>query len=137
MLKYILQEMKVGDQKFMYNLLEEYVKTNLSVTVLTLKPFNEYFKIYNSNNLKTYIVIIKEENAGFVHITKEGEIGYYLGKKYEGKGIASRAVKEMLHLNPMERYYSVVNIKNIRSSELVEGLGFLPKGITYEKISNN
>ena len=136
-MKYILREMNSDDQNFIYELIKEYLKTDLSVTVLILKSFEEYFKAYNLNNLKTYIVIVNDERAGFVHVTKDGEIGYYLTKKYEGKGIASNAVKDMLKLHPLKRYFATVNINNTRSTELVKGLGFSPKGIIYEKITNN
>jgi RimJ/RimL family protein N-acetyltransferase len=137
MLKYILREMNSDDQKFIYELQEEYLKTNLSVTILILKPFEEFFKSYILMDLKTYIILVDNERIGFVHITKEGEIGYFLTKKYEGKGIASNAVKDMLKLHPLKRYFATVNINNTRSTELVKGLGFSPKGIIYEKITNN
>lgn len=133
MIKYVLREMTINDQNFMYELIKEYLETNLSVTTLTLKPLDEYFKIYDLNDLKTYIIIINNEKAGFVHITKDGEIGYYITKKFEGKGIASNAVKEMLKLQPMKRYFATININNMRSKNLVIGLGFFPKGIIYEK----
>lgn len=133
MIGYVLQEMTLVDQNFMYELIKEYLKTDLSVTVLTLKPFDEYFKAYRSNDLKTYIIVRNKERVGFIHITKDGEIGYYLTKKYEGKGIASNAVKDMLKLHPMKRYFATVNINNTRSKNLVMKLGFFPKGIIYEK----
>jgi RimJ/RimL family protein N-acetyltransferase len=133
MIEYVLREMILDDQNFIYELIKEYLKTDFSVTVLTLKPFDEYFKAYSSNDLKTYIIVVNEERVGFVHITKDGEIGYYLTKKYEGKGIASNAVRDMLKLQPMKRYFATVNINNTRSNNLVKGLGFFPKGIIYEK----
>lgn len=133
MIECILREMTLDDQNFMYELINEYLKTDLSVTVLTLKPFDEYFKAYISNDLKTYIIMVNEERVGFIHITKDGEIGYYLTKKYEGKGIAFNAVSSMLKLQPMKRYFATVNIINTRSKNLITRLGFLPKGIIYEK----
>ena len=80
--------------------------------------------------------MINNERAGFVHITKDGEIGYYLTKKYEGKGIASNAVRDMLKIQPMKSYFATININNARSKKLVTGLGFNPKGIIYEKIND-
>ena len=125
--------MAVDDHQFIYKLVEEYLRTDFSVTVLALKSFDEYFKAYSENDLKTYIIIVNDERAGFVHITKDGEIGYYLTKKYQNKGIAVNAVNDMLKLHPKERYFATVNINNIRSNNLVKKLGFKPKGIIYEK----
>lgn len=136
MIEYILREMVTDDQNFIYELISEYLKTGLSVTILTLKSFDEYFKTYSSNDLKTYVIMINNERAGFVHITKDGEIGYYLTKKYEGKGIASNAVRDMLKIQPMKSYFATININNARSKKLVTGLGFNPKGIIYEKIND-
>ena len=50
MIEYILREMVTDDQNFIYELISEYLKTGLSVTILTLKSFDEYFKTYSSND---------------------------------------------------------------------------------------
>lgn len=123
----------MDDCQFIYGLIEAYLKTDFSVIVLNLKPFDEYFKAYFANDLKTYIIIVNEERAGFVHITKDGEIGYYLTDKYQNRGFASNAVKDMLKIHPLDRFFATVNINNVRSNNLVKKLGFEPKGIIYEK----
>jgi len=135
MLDYELREMTVDDHDFVYELIKKNLKPELTVTILKLKPIKEFFKSYFESDLKTYIVIVKKERAGFVHITKNGEIGYYLGEKYRNKGIAVNAVREMLKLHPKERYFATVNIKNTPSNNLIKKLGFQPKGIIYEKLS--
>ncbi len=131
--EYLLREMNSDDRHFIYKLVEDYLKTDFSITVITLKPFDEYFKAYSENDLKTYIIMVNNERAGFVHITKDGEIGYYLTKKYQNKGIATNAVMDMLKMHPRERYFATVNVNNIRSNNLVKKLGFQPKGTIYEK----
>lgn len=133
MVEYVLREMTSDDRQFIYKLVEDYLKTDFSVTVIALKSFDEYFKIYSQNDLKTYIIMVNNQRAGFVHITKDGEIGYYLTKEYQNKGIAVDAVKKMLELHPRERYFATVNSNNVRSNNLVKKLGFRPKGIVYEK----
>lgn len=130
---YVLREMVADDRRFLYGLVEQYLKTDLSVTVITLKPFDDFFKSYLENDLKTHIIMVNNERAGFVHITKDGEIGYYLTEKYQNKGLAINAVRDMLKLHPRERYFATVSIKNTRSNNLVKKLGFQPKGIIYEK----
>ena len=133
MSNYELQDMKFEDRDFIYKLIEDNLKPDLTVTVLKLKPLDEFFKAYLENDLKTYIVLVNKERAGFIHITKNGEIGYYLTEKYQNKGIATNAVKEMLRLHPLGRYFATINIKNVRSNNLVKRLGFEPKGMIYEK----
>ena len=133
MVEYVLREMTSDDRQFIYKLVEDYLKTDFSVTVIALKSFDEYFKTYSQNDLKTYIIMVNNQRAGFVHMTKDGEIGYYLTNEYQNKGIAVSAVKKMLELHPRERYFATVNSNNVRSNNLVKKLGFRPKGIVYEK----
>ena len=134
MVEFELKEMTKEDLEFIYELLKEYFKTDFSVTILTLPPFDDYFKTYFENDLKTYIVMVNKRRTGFVHITKSGEIGYYMLKEYQNKGIAINAVKEMIKLHPRERYFATVNMNNERSKNLVKKLGFQPKGVIYEKL---
>ncbi|GAV89946.1 Acetyltransf_3 domain-containing protein [Cephalotus follicularis] len=63
-----------------------------------------------------------------------GEVGYVLGYKYWGKGVATRAVKlvadtifdEWPHL---ERLEAVVDVDNIGSQKVLEKVGFLRDGV--------
>ncbi|XP_058193383.1 uncharacterized protein LOC131310403 [Rhododendron vialii] len=63
-----------------------------------------------------------------------GEIGYVLGSKYWGKGIATRAVKmvaaaiftEWPHL---ERLEGIVDVDNIGSQKVLEKAGFQREGV--------
>ncbi|KAG5560172.1 hypothetical protein RHGRI_003453 [Rhododendron griersonianum] len=63
-----------------------------------------------------------------------GEIGYVLGSKYWGKGIATRAVKmvaaeiftEWPHLVRLE---GLVDVDNIGSQKVLEKAGFLREGV--------
>ncbi|GAB2223853.1 hypothetical protein Droror1_Dr00004597 [Drosera rotundifolia] len=63
-----------------------------------------------------------------------GEIGYVLGKKYWGKGIATRAVKlvgscifkEWPHL---ERLEGLVDVENVASQKVLEKAGFRREGV--------
>lgn len=132
MTDYSLREMNMDDCEFLYYLIKKNLKPDLTVTVYTLKPLDEFFKTYFENDLKTYIVMSNSERAGFVHITRSGEIGYYLLEKYQHKGIAINAIKEMLQKHPRDRYFATVSIKNERSNNLVKKLGFKPKGTIYE-----
>ncbi|XP_061992563.1 uncharacterized protein LOC133710494 [Rosa rugosa] len=63
-----------------------------------------------------------------------GELGYVLGSKYWGKGIATQAVKmvadtifkEWTHL---ERLEALVDVNNVRSQRVLEKAGFLKEGV--------
>ncbi|KAB2625433.1 hypothetical protein D8674_017093 [Pyrus ussuriensis x Pyrus communis] len=63
-----------------------------------------------------------------------GELGYVLGSKYWGKGIASQAVKlvadtifkEWTHLDRLE---ALVDVDNVGSQRLLEKVGFQREGV--------
>ncbi|PRQ38588.1 putative ribosomal-protein-alanine N-acetyltransferase [Rosa chinensis] len=63
-----------------------------------------------------------------------GELGYVLGSKYWGEGIATQAVKmvadtifkEWTHL---ERLEALVDVNNVRSQRVLEKAGFLKEGV--------
>jgi len=130
-----LREITVEDYRFVYDLVDKFLKTDLSVTFLKLPNYEEFVKTYFVNDYKRYIITNENnDRLGFVVITKDDEIGYFLSSEYEGKGIALQAVKQLLELNPRERYFATIHNKNKRSINLITKLGFHPKGIIYESI---
>ena len=128
-IKAYLREDTEKDHPFVYKLIEDFLKTDLSVTFLKMPSFDEFFKL----DFKRYMITNGKETFGFVQIVKNNEIGYFLDPKYEGKGLATEAVKKLMELVPRDRYFATVNNKNERSKKLVTKLGFSPKGTIYEK----
>ena len=132
-----LREITEDDYRFVYELVDRFLKTDLSVTFLKLPDYEEFVKTYFVNDYKRYIVTNDNSvRLGFVVITKDDEIGYFLSPEYEGKGIALDAVKQLIELNPRERYFATIHNKNKRSINLITKLGFYPKGTIYEGIRN-
>lgn len=69
--------------------------------------------------------------AGFHDINMQhriGTVGYWLGRRYQGKGIITRAVKELLRLGFVELGLNRVEIRcaedNVKSRAIPERLGF-------------
>ena len=69
---------------------------------------------------------------GFVQILEDNEVGYFLDKKFQNKGIGTEAVKLLMKLNPRERYFATIHNQNEYSIKLIKKLGFLPKGTIFE-----
>jgi len=127
---YFLRDSNSEDNEFIYNLVGEFLKTDLSVTFLSLPPLNEFFK----NKIKRYIISNGEESLGFVQIVENNEIGYFLDKKFQNKGIGTECVELLMKLNPRKRFFATINDKNEFSKKLIKNLGFKPKATIYEKI---
>ncbi|KAF6243997.1 hypothetical protein C6988_00890 [Nitrosopumilus sp. b1] len=131
---YFLRKTSTNDHPFIYNLVKEFLETDLSVTVLTLISFEEFFK----KKINRYTISNDQNDLiGFVQILENNEIGYFLDKKFRNKGIGTEAVSLLMKLNPKERYFATVNNKNKPSKKLIERLGFYPKATIYEKIVNS
>ncbi|KAF7806998.1 putative N-acetyltransferase [Senna tora] len=65
---------------------------------------------------------------------KSGEIGYVLGSKYWGKGIATKAVKESVgvvfdEMRELERVEALVDVENVRSQRVLQKCGFQREGV--------
>ena len=125
-----LGDQKEEDKKFIYNLIEQFLKTNLSITFLTMPSFDDFFKIKIKRRMVTY----EEKTVGFVQMLENGEVGYFIDPSYQGKGIATKAVELLMDENPRERYFASINNDNIASIDLVKRLGFHPKATVFEKI---
>ncbi|MGB9598671.1 MAG: GNAT family N-acetyltransferase [Minisyncoccales bacterium] len=80
---------------------------------------------------KRVIGVISLENIDFEH--KHGELGYWLGKKYRGKGIMTEAGKLVLNFAfeklKLHRVDAGVFSDNIASQKVLKKLGFKKEGI--------
>lgn len=130
-----LREIKEKDYSFVYNIIRDFLKTNLSVTFLDLPDYEEFKKTYFLHDFKRYIITDENsEDLGFVVLTKGDEVGYFLKPECQKKGIAIEAVRMTMELNPRKRYFVTIHNDNKRSINLATKLGFKPKGTIYEKI---
>jgi GNAT superfamily N-acetyltransferase len=120
------------DSQFVYNVVKDWLDRHVdhSVTALRMPSFVKFSKT------KTTRYIIKKENTsiGFVHILANNEIGYYMIPQFQGMGIGTWAVAQLMKKQPRDRYFATVNNMNIASVKLITSLGFKPKAIVYEKI---
>jgi RimJ/RimL family protein N-acetyltransferase len=127
---YFLRDSSSDDQLFIYNLVSEFLKTDLSVTFLSMPSIEEFFK----NKIQRYIISDGKESLGFVQILENNEVGYFLDKKFQNKGIGTECVELLMKINPRKRFFATINDKNKFSKKLIKKLGFKPKATIYEKI---
>jgi RimJ/RimL family protein N-acetyltransferase len=80
---------------------------------------------------KEVIGVISLENVDFEH--RHAEVGYWLGKKYRGKGIMTEAGKLVLNFAfeklKLHRVYGGVFSDNIASQKVLKKLGFKKEGV--------
>ena len=123
---------KQEDLRFVYELVKDWLDNHVdhSVTTLKMPSFDKFCKV------KTTKYIIKKDDIkiGFVHILGNNEIGYYVIPQFQGFGIGTWAVTQLMKSQPRDRYFATVNNKNTASVKLIKSLGFKPKATIYEKI---
>ena len=128
--KIYLRKALSKDFPFIYELIEKFLKMDLSVTFLEMPSFENFFK----NKIERFVITDGEILYGFVQILENNEIGYFLDEKYRKKGMGSEAVQLLMKSNPRKRYFATINDKNESSKKLVINLGFKPKATIFEKI---
>ena len=90
----------------------------------------------------SYVIFYKGALAGRIGIyyidgmNKSGGIGYWLGKEFEGKGIVSSCIPEILSIGFNDLGLNRIEIKcatdNIRSKSIPERFNFFYEGILRE-----
>lgn len=120
------------DLRFVYDIVKNWLDKHVdhSVTALRMPSFAKFTKTKTTK----YIVKKNNTNVGFVHILPNNEIGYYVIPEFQGLGIGTWAVIQLMKKQPRERYFATVNTRNIGSVKLITRLGFRPKATIYEKI---
>jgi len=130
-----LREINKEDHSFIYDTVSNFLKSGLSVTFLKMPSFSEFENTYFLNDYKRYIITNgKNDKMGFVVITKDDEVGYFLSPQHHGKGIAVEAVRMLMKINPRKRYFATIHNENQKSINVIKKIGFKPKGTIYEKI---
>jgi len=127
-----LTKVRKKDYRFVFNLVKDFLESNLSVTYLEIPTFDRFCKDYFKDK-KIYIVLYNSKRCGTVNINNN-EIGYMLLPTFRRKGIAVNAVRELIKQHPRKRYFATIHNDNKRSINLIKKLGFYPKGTIYEKI---
>lgn len=85
-------------------------------------------RILKNKNVTARAVIYKEKVAGHILCWKEGKyeqrIGYWIGKEFWRRGIASAAVQEFLSLVQVRPLFAEVANHNIASQKVLQKNGF-------------
>jgi len=81
---------------------------------------------------KWYVIMGSEEKLGSIYLTKESEIGIFLKKNIQKKGIGREALNLLIKKNPSSRYLANISPKNKKSIRFFKNYGFKLIQHTYE-----
>ena len=111
-----LREVNESDLKFLY----QHLKERDPITRISHKKmptFSAHRKFVASNPYtKWYIIIQKNRKIGSIYLTEMNEIGLFLKKEFQAKGLGQSSLELLMKLNPRSRYLANVSPKNKKSA---------------------
>lgn len=132
-----LKKITESDYKFLYVLLQERnPKANISHR--KMPTYTEHKKFVMSKPYsRWYIIKYESENAGSIYLTRQNEIGIFIKKEFQNKGIGKEALQLLIKKNPRSRYLANVSPKNLKSIEFFKKNRFKLIQYTYEMINTD
>jgi len=136
MLSINLKPVIKSDIRFLYNQLKERDVT-VNISHKKMPTYLEHSKFVLSNPYsKWYIIINKNKKIGNIYLTKTNEIGIFILKSNENKGIGKIVLEKIMKMNSRTRYLANVNPKNKKSLDFFKKNGFKLIQYTYELTSD-
>lgn len=127
-----LRPIKESDCLFLYELLKER-DPRANISHKKMPSFAQHVKfVLSKPYVKWYVIVECEKRVGFIYLTKDSEIGIFLKKDLQGRGIGFNALKLLMEKNPRNRYLANVNPKNKKSIQFFKNNGFRLIQHTYE-----
>ncbi len=92
---------------------------------------DKWTRLLSDETIHMKTIIYNDEVAGTVakyEMDGKAEITYWIGKRYWGRGIASKAVDAFLRLEKKRPIYGRVAFDNVKSLRVLEKAGFVKIG---------
>lgn len=128
-----LKPVSESDYRFLYTLLKER-DPHTNISHKKMPTYTEHVKFVTSKPYsKWYIILYENKRVGSIYLSKQNEIGLFLKKKEQGKGIGMRSFLLLTQKNPRSRYLANINPKNKKSMKFFQKNGFTLIQYTFEK----
>lgn len=135
--KITLNNVRKKDLEFLYNLLLER-DSRVNISHKKMPSYDEHIKfVLSKPYTKWYIVNLEGKKVGSVYLSKQDEIGIFLKKDIQGKGLGKYALNILKKKNPRKRFIANVNPKNKNSAKFFRQNGFKLIQHTYELEERN
>src|SRR3989304_1033233 len=127
-----LKKVTNKDYHFLYDILREREPiTNISHKKIPTYKQHVHF-IMSKPYSKWYIVYYRGKKSGSAYLSKQNEIGIFLKKGIQNKGIGNMVLQLLMKNNPRPRYLANINPKNSKSINFFKKNGFHLIQYTYE-----
>ena len=120
------------DLRFLFNLLKER-DPNTNISHKKMPTFTEHKQFVKSKPYSYwYIIKLSRKKIGTIYLSKNNEIGIFIKKEYQNKGIASEALKLLINSHSKKRFLANVSPKNKFSAKFFKNNNFKLIQHTYE-----
>lgn len=132
-----LKEVTKSYCQFLFELLRER-DPRANISHKKIPTYKEHVKFVMSKPYsKWYIIVYNNENAGSIYLTKQNEIGVFMKKEFQHKGLGKKALSLLIKNNPRSRYLANVSPLNTKSIQFFKNNGFRLIQYTYEMINSD
>ena len=149
--KFILRNIKKSDfESYAKNIIDEDILKNFISSPSNLKQakkdFGELLSWKKRKNSDLFVIDVYGEVAGVIELLEiipklKAKLSYWLGKRYRGKGIMTKAVKLASKYGfdkyKLRRIYAQGRIYNKASARVLEKAGFKLEGIQRKNALKN
>lgn len=120
--------------RHLYRLLQERTEaTNISHR--KMPSWRAHLRFFKSRPYRAwYLIDVGGEIVGAIYLSQANEIGVFLFRTHQGRGLGSEAVKAIVKRHPRKRFLANINPRNERSIAMFEALGFRHLQNTYELV---
>jgi len=127
-----LKETTSSDFRFLYQLLAERDPI-ANISHRRMPTYKEHVQFVKSRPYtKWYVIYFNDRKAGSIYLSKQDEIGIFVKKVMQDKGIGSIAMAMLMKKNHRDRFLANVSPKNKKSAEFFKRNGFVLIQHTYE-----
>jgi RimJ/RimL family protein N-acetyltransferase len=131
-----LKQVNNSDLVFLYDLLKERLPKTF-ISHKKMPTYEEHVSFVRSKPYsKWYIIKIGARKAGSIYLTKQNEVGIFLKKELQLKGVGTYALEILMEKNPNLRYLANISPKNKESIRFFKKNGFKLIQYTYELIGS-
>ena len=131
-----LKNITKNDFRFLYELLSER-NSVANISHKKMPAYDEHVRFVTSKPyLRWYVVYYNGKKSGSVYLTKQNEIGIFVKKEWQGKGIGSQILESVIEKNGPGRYLANISPRNKKSIEFFNNHGFSLIQYTYEFIKS-
>ena len=113
-----------SDAEFLYELLKER-EGHINISHKSLPEWDEHLQFVKSKPyLEWEIILLEKKPVGNIYLTNRNEIGIFIKKEFQHKGIGSIALKQFMKESGHKRFLANINPTNYKSIQFFGKNGF-------------